>query len=63
MRSKRKLAKQILILLRNLKGADHKLEDVEIIFRDGLVCGYKLEIKEVQKPKLKAIKGGKLTAD
>lgn len=56
MKVKKKLVKQFMLLLRNLDGEEFKLNDVEPIYKDGNVTGYRFRIETREKPKLKIVK-------
>lgn len=59
MQSRRQLAKKILLLLRNIKGDELLVKDIEFVFRDGMASSLKLEIQGAERPKLKILKGDK----
>lgn len=59
MKLKKKLVKQFMLLLRNLDGEEFKLNDIEPIYRDGTVAGYRFRIETREKPKLKIVKNEK----
>jgi hypothetical protein len=59
MRSRRKVFKQFLLLLRNLKGEDIRIADIEFSYRNGTARGIKVEILSEDRPALKIVKNKK----
>lgn len=59
MKKKRAIVRQILVLLRNLNSEEAKLGEVETVYRDGSVVGYRIEIKAKARPCLKLVKNEK----
>lgn len=59
MRSRRKVFNQVLLLLRNLKGEEIKIKDIEFTFKNGSAHSCKIEICSTDKPDLKIVKGSK----
>lgn len=57
MPNRQKLVKQFLLLIRNIKGDEIKIVDIETVLRNGSLEGLKLEIRASEKkPRLKLIK-------
>lgn len=56
MRNKRKIVRQVLLLLRNIRKGEAQLSDIELIYRDGEIIGYVLKIESQVKPKLLLVK-------
>ena len=62
MRSRERIVRQILIILRDLGEQKPKLTDIEFV-RDenGIITGYRFEIRaEEEKPRLRIVHGSKI---
>ena len=59
MPSDRKIARQILYIIKGLKPGKIKLSDIEIIYINGSAVGCRVEFTSEKKPELKVIPGEK----
>jgi hypothetical protein len=56
MHNRRKLVKQLMLLLRNLKGEEVKICDIEYVLCNGRISSVKIDIQASRRPPLKIVK-------
>lgn len=60
MRCEMKLVKKILYVLRSLGGSKVKMTDIEVVYENNVIIGYRFEVRaEKEQAKLKVIEGQK----
>lgn len=59
MRLKRKVLRQVMLLLRNIESEEVNLKDLVPVYRDGSFAGFTLEVVAKEKPKLELVKDEK----